>query len=151
MDVDGTLTDGKIYIGAGGEELKAFSVRDGFGINEILLPLGIDTAIITKRKSGIVEIRARELHCKYVYQGVPEKIPVLAKLLEDLGLQPEHIAYIGDDDTDIEAMKYCGLSGCPQDASDNAKAVADFICPRCGGDGAVRDFIEYMMRKGMLT
>lgn len=144
MDVDGTLTDGKINIGENGELFKAFSVKDGHGINRILPQIGIAPVIITSRMSKIVEHRAVELNIKHLFQGVADKIATLADLLKEQGLSFENCAYIGDDVNDLECMKKCAVCGCPADAVKEVKAVADYVCAQKGGEGAVREFIEYL-------
>lgn len=145
MDVDGTLTDGKIYMGNSGEVLKAFSIKDGCGIHDILIPNGISPAIITGRSSAIVLNRCREIGITMVYQGVNDKVSKLHELCDELS----EVAYIGDDINDLKAMEeikeYGGLVGCPIDAVDKVKNIADYIAPHKGGEGAVRDFIEWII------
>lgn len=142
MDVDGTLTDGCIYIGPEGETMKAFHVQDGYGIVHILPALDIVPAIITGRKSQIVEKRAGELHIRHLYQGVADKLSRLKELASTLGLEAENIAYIGDDSNDLDCIRYCGMTACPADAVDEVLNAVDHICRREGGRGAVREFIE---------
>lgn len=144
MDVDGTLTDGHIYIGPTGEEMKVFSCKDGLGIKELLPKLGVTPVIITGRNSLITANRARELRIEALYQGVADKLPLLRELAAQRGLIAEEIAYIGDDLNDLDCMRYCGLTACPQDAAAAIRAMVDYVCPHDGGHGAVRDFIEYM-------
>lgn len=142
MDVDGTLTDGRIYIGQNGEVMKAFDVRDGYGIANILPRLGIIPVIITGRKSEIVEQRARELQITELYQGVTDKLEQLKSVAGKYGIGSESIAYMGDDLNDLECLLYCGLSACPGDAMVQVKQVSDYISGFHGGRGAVRDFID---------
>ena len=113
MDVDGTLTDGKIYYGNDGELFKAFD-----------------------------ECRARDLKIKEVHQGVSNKIEVLKTLIEKYSLDKSQVAYIGDDVNDIECMQYCGFSACPADAIDEVKNTVDYVCKNIGGHGAVRELID---------
>lgn len=148
MDVDGTLTDGRIYIGADGEIFKAFDVKDGYGIHEILPQHGIVPAIITGRKSKIVEERAAELGIMELYQGRRDKVGPLQQLLSKYGCGPDNAAYIGDDVLDIPCMKLCGMKGCPSDAVPEVKSICDYICQASGGHGAVREFIEWLIRSG---
>jgi 3-deoxy-D-manno-octulosonate 8-phosphate phosphatase (KDO 8-P phosphatase) len=143
MDVDGTLTDGKIYMGEAGEMLKAFNIKDGYGITH-MRTRGIEPVILTGRKSSIVEQRSKELQIRFVFQGIQNKASFLKDFMEQKRLTKQQIAYIGDDDNDIEVMKECGIVGCPKDASKNVLAITDYISPNNGGDGAVRDFIEYI-------
>ena len=146
MDVDGTLTDVKIYIGSKGEEFKSFNVKDGYAINEMLHKNGIKTAIITGRESEIVNIRARELSIDCVYQNVSDKVETLKQIVELYGISIEEVAYIGDDLNDFEAMKKCGITGCPADAVDEIKNISDYTSKFNGGDGAIRDFVDWILK-----
>ena len=141
MDVDGTLTDGKIYYGNDGELFKAFDVRDGYRLVKCE-EYGIITAIITGKTSKIVECRARDLKIKEVHQGVSNKIEVLKTLIEKYNLDKSQVAYIGDDVNDIECMQYCGFSACPADAIDEVKNTVAYVCKNIGGHGAVRELID---------
>lgn len=144
MDVDGTLTDGKIYMGSDGEVFKAFDVKDGYAIAH-LHEVGIIPVIITGRKSKIVENRAKELNIKDVYQGVSDKVEKLKVVVKDKGVLLEEVAYIGDDLNDLDCMGICGLSACPNDAIDEVIQNVNYICKHSGGNGAVREFIEYIL------
>jgi len=145
MDVDGTLTDGKIYMGNDGEMMKAFSIKDGCGIHDILLPAGITPVIITGRKSKILENRCGEIGIKEIHQGISNKIEKMISVTSDLST----VAYIGDDINDLSAMlpikKAGGKVGCPADAVKKVKEIADFISVKNGGEGAVREFIEWLV------
>ncbi len=149
MDVDGTLTDGKIYMSEKGEICKAFNIKDGCGIHDILIPSGIIPVIITGRKSIIVENRCRELDINELYQGIHNKLQCLKEILRKYDMTLEQVAYIGDDINDIQCMSavkmHGGIVGCPADAVEAVKSIADFIGAHNGGDGAVRDFIEYIV------
>lgn len=144
LDVDGTLTDGKIYIGSQGELMKAFNVKDGLGIVK-LQTQNIVPVIITGRISGIVEQRAKELGITEVHQGIEDKVKVLRQIADKYQYDLKELAYIGDDENDIESMKLCGFVGCPRDAVDSVIQIADFVCKRNGGEGAVREFIDYLL------
>lgn len=146
MDVDGTLTDGHIYMGAEGEAMKAFSCKDGHGIGQMLPAMGIVPVIITGRSSKIVENRAKELHIEELHQGVADKLPLLKRIAEKYGFDREEIAYVGDDLNDWDCLRYCGLTACPQDAETAVKEIVSYVAPRDGGRGAVRDFIEYIAK-----
>ena len=146
LDVDGTLTDGGIYRGNNGEELKRFNVKDGYAIVNAQ-KLGIEFGIITGRKSELIEIRAKELKIKYLYQGISEKTVILEEIMKKDGLSKEEIAYMGDDLNDLLIMKKVGLSGTPKDAVDEVIQVADFVSKKNGGSGAVREFIEHILKK----
>lgn len=147
MDVDGTLTDGKIYIGNDGEIMKAFNIKDGFGIHDILIPNGITPVIITGRTSKILENRCKELGIKRLYQGISNKSEKLMEITKELN----KVAYIGDDINDFSCMNLVieagGIVGCPKDATPQIKDVADYIAEHNGGEGAVRDFIDWLMVK----
>lgn len=146
MDVDGTLTDGKIYMGTSGEMFKAFDIKDGCGIKDIAIPAGITPVIITARESAIVLNRCKELGITEVYQNVRDKIGKLNEITDDFS----KVAYIGDDILDLQCMQPVkdagGLVGCPADAVEKVKAIADFIAEHDGGDGAVREFIEWIVK-----
>lgn len=148
MDVDGTLTDGKVYIGLNGELMKAFSIKDGYGIRNILIPAMIRPIIITGRKSSILECRCSELGVTDVFQGVDDKLAVLEFVCQKYGVFFSEIAYIGDDLNDIPCMRKVreenGLVGCPIDAISTVRNIATYISERKGGEGAVRDFIDFI-------
>ena len=146
LDVDGTLTDGGIYRDNNGEEFKKFNVKDGYVIINAR-KLGIDFGIITGRKSELVRIRAEELKIKYLYQGISEKVPILEELMESYNLKKEEIAYMGDDLNDLGIMKKVGLKGAPQDAVSEVKGIADFVSSKKGGEGAVTEFVESILKK----
>lgn len=149
MDVDGTLTDGKIYMGNDGEEFKAFDVKDGYGITH-MLPSHITPVIITGRESKIVEKRCRELGIIECHQGCSNKMERFKEVAGRYDCFPNRkgiyneIAYIGDDENDIECMALCGIAACPGDAVRNVKKISNWISDKNGGSGAVRDFIEWI-------
>lgn len=145
MDVDGTLTDGRIYMGGSGEVMKAFDVKDGYGIVS-LHKQGIIPVIITGRQSDIVGYRAKELGIAEIHQGINNKLEKLKELEKKYACIPDEIAYIGDDLNDIDCIQYCGVSGCPSDALEEVKNVAEYICENKGGKGAVREFAIYLLK-----
>ena len=147
MDVDGTLTDGKIYMGEKGEVFKVFDSKDGYAIHDMLPKYGILPVIITGRKSNIVENRARELGITYIYQGVEDKLSLLKEIVQEKELTMVNVAYIGDDISDLDCMKCCRIKGCPADATPEIKSIANFISSKNGGNGAVREFIEAIIKK----
>ena len=147
MDVDGTLTDGCIYMGPDGEAMKAFNCQDGYGIARILPKMGIVPVIITGRTSRILENRAAELKIRHLYQKVADKLSLLKSLAEEMGITREEIAYIGDDLNDLECMQYCGFSACPSDAVSGVVGAVDYVCSRNGGRGAVRELIDFLQEK----
>ena len=144
MDVDGTLTDGRIYISGQGEVMKAFDIKDGYAIKHMLPTMGITPVIITGRESDIVARRAKELDISELHQGVSDKLAVLQAVAEKYSVSPEEIAYIGDDVNDLVSIAYCGLAACPQDAVEEVKHSVNYVCNHDGGRGAVREFIEFM-------
>ena len=147
MDVVCTLTDGKIYMGAHGEMMKAFNIKDGCGIHDIAIPGGIIPVIITGRTSEIVKKRCGELGIQQVYQGIKNKIEQLNSIADDLS----QVAYIGDDINDLSFMipvkEAGGVVGFPADAVERVKEISDFVALHNGGDGAVRDFIEWIIKE----
>lgn len=147
FDIDGTLTDGKIYMGPDGEIMKAFDIKDGYGINEILPKYEITPVIITGRTSKIVENRARELHISELYQGKHDKLETLMDVMSKYGCEKGEAAYFGDDVLDIVAMNKCGVIGCPADAVEEVKQISYYICKRKAGHGAAREFIEWLVSK----
>lgn len=144
MDVDGTLTDGKIYIGENGEIMKAFNVKDGYGIVSARKQ-GIVPVIITGRQSKIVEERAKELGIEELYQGVGDKVDVFKRVADKCGVSLDEVAYIGDDLNDLGCMEICGLTGCPGDAVADVVDKVNYVCKCDGGCGAVREFVDYIL------
>lgn len=143
MDVDGTLTDGRIYIGSDGEVMKAFDVKDGYGIVRFRQAGGVP-AIITGRRSKIVEERCRELGITELQQGVSDKLGCLISLAEKYHLEREEIAYIGDDLNDLDCLHYAGVSACPADAMATVRGACTYVCTADGGRGAVREFVDFI-------
>lgn len=148
MDVDGTLTDGKVYMGSEGEAIKAFSIKDGYVINYILKPVNIVPIIITARTSSIVQHRCDELGITEVYQGKTDKLFTLKEIVGESKF--ENCAYFGDDILDLMCMspikKSGGIVGCPADAVQEVKAIADYICVNKAGEGALREFAEWLIQ-----
>ncbi|MBI3592414.1 MAG: HAD family hydrolase [Nitrospirae bacterium] len=145
LDVDGVLTDGGIILDSKGNELKTFHVRDGHGI-KMLQKAGIQIAIITGRNSKVVNIRARELGIKEVYQKCLDKKVAYEHLLKKAGISDEAVAYIGDDIVDIPLFKRVGLPIAVADATDEAKDAALFVTETRGGRGAVREICELILK-----
>lgn len=144
MDVDGTLTDGKIYMGNNGELMKAFNVKDGYAISQLITKQRIIPIIITGRESRIIEQRAAELGIVELYQGVEDKISLLKMLAKKYNTNSDEIAYIGDDVNDLECINFCKFTACPADAHDIVKPEVSYICSKTGGNGAVREFIDWI-------
>lgn len=157
MDVDGTLTDGMIYVGNDGEVFKPFNCKDGYGIHHILPDNNIVPVIITGRNSHIMENRAKELSIKELHQGVSDKVGVLMEVLERFSKAEgknytlADVAYVGDDLNDFKVMKAIrdngGVTGCPADADGEIKGLAQFVSTKDGGRGAVREFMEYIIKR----
>lgn len=143
-DVDGTLTDGKIYVGAESEAIKVFSARDGLGIS-VAQKLGYEFILITGRRSLILEYRAQELKIKEVHQGCRNKLVLLKELCQEKNLVLDEVVYIGDDLNDLAALEAAGLGCAPADAAVDIQKRADFLSSRNGGDGAVREVIEFVL------
>lgn len=143
-DVDGVMSDGLIYIGNNGEELKAFNVRDGYGIR-CLLTSGIEVAIITGRQSKLLEDRAKTLGITYLYQGQHNKLLAYQQLLDTLNLKHEQTAYIGDDLIDLPVMEKVGLSVAVADAHPLLTPRADYVTRIMGGRGAVRELCDLIL------
>jgi 3-deoxy-D-manno-octulosonate 8-phosphate phosphatase (KDO 8-P phosphatase) len=146
MDVDGVLTDGTLIINGDGTESKSFSSLDGHGIR-MWQRIGLKVAIISGRASEPTKIRAEQLQIEHVFQDCHHKLPVFKELLEQVGLSPEKVAYIGDDVTDLPVIRYAGFGVTVANAVDEVKQYADYVTTRPGGSGAVREVIEYILKK----
>ena len=144
LDVDGVLTTGELIYNKNGEYLKQFNVKDGLGI-KLLLQKGIVIAIITARKSEIVDYRMKELGIRFVYQGIEDKISLLDNLTSQFMIDWDSIAYIGDDLTDLPVLKKVGFAACPADAVDNVISECTYITKREGGKGAVREIADMIL------
>ncbi len=152
MDVDGTLTDGKIYMGQTGELFKSFDIKDGYAIKEMLPQMGIIPVVITARQSSIVEHRCSELGIEELHQGCRHKLDRLREILcrysaaDNTSYDLSSVAYIGDDLLDLQCMEPInaegGLTACPADAAKGVLDVAQFVSSRSGGNGAVRELVE---------
>ena len=149
MDVDGVLTDGKMYYLPGRDsgmvEFKAFHALDGIGLR-LLNQFGIVTGVITGRESPGTEERAKDLGMSYAYQGFLSKVEPLERILADTGLAPENVAYMGDDWTDIPVLKRAGLACAPANALDEVKAAAQLVTSKEGGMGAVREACDLILK-----
>jgi len=142
LDVDGTLTDGGIYISESGDEMKKFNTKDGRGIIE-LMKTGVHVGFISAAVSSkIIEHRATMLKIKYFYAGEGDKVDVLDQWLDEMDLTYDEVAFIGDDINDAKIMSLVGLSAAPSDALGEVKNIANIILERKGGQGCVREFID---------
>jgi len=145
-DVDGVLTDGGMYYSDKGEIVKKFHVRDGMGIN-ILLRNGIQTVIVTKENSKIVKKWAKKMNVSKTYSGIKIKEKELEKICKYYKILPSEVAFIGDDVNDIGLMKKVGFSVTPSDGILQAKKIANYICKTSGGNGALREMIDLILKK----
>ncbi len=145
LDVDGVLTDGRLYFGPHGEALKVFDVRDGHGI-KMLIGHGVEVAFLSARNSDIVAARARELGVRRVLQGRSDKAGAFAALLADAAVTAEDTGYIGDDLPDVPAMRTAGFAATVADGCEAAKAAAHWTSSQDGGRGAVRALAEFILR-----
>jgi 3-deoxy-D-manno-octulosonate 8-phosphate phosphatase (KDO 8-P phosphatase) len=145
MDVDGVLTDGRIIQDCHGHELKAFDVKDGHGI-VMAHRAKLKTALISGRESETITRRAQELGIELVFQKIWNKLEVYEKILEDTQLMHDEVAYIGDDLVDIPLLRRVGFAVAVADAVDEVKAASHLITRRPGGQGAVREVIEFILR-----
>jgi 3-deoxy-D-manno-octulosonate 8-phosphate phosphatase (KDO 8-P phosphatase) len=144
LDVDGVLTDGRLFYGPKGESLKAFHVRDGHGIKQVAAN-GITVAIISGRKSAAVARRARELGIRHVTQGATDKLSALIRLAKSRGVALEHCACVGDDTPDAPMLHAAGVAIAVADAHSDALAVANLVTTRPGGHGAVREVCDWLL------
>lgn len=144
FDVDGVLTDGSLFYDNQGQEYKAFNSRDGHGI-KMLRASGVKTGIITGRTSQIVLHRARNLGIEHIYQGAEDKLEALQNLLQETGLTPNQIAYMGDDVVDLPVLNRCGLAITVPDAPDEVKARSHVVTLAGAGRGAAREVCEFIM------
>ena len=144
-DVDGVLSDGRIYMSNHGEELKTFHTKDGFGL-KALREIGIEVGIITGRSSRIVSERMAALGIEHVYQGQGAKLPALQDLLDLLGLEAQQAAYIGDDVIDIPVMQACQLGIAVADAHPLVLRAASYVAHLRGGEGAVREVCDLLLQ-----
>jgi 3-deoxy-D-manno-octulosonate 8-phosphate phosphatase (KDO 8-P phosphatase) len=145
LDVDGVMTDGRIIMDDTGRETKNFNVRDGHGL-KVLQRFGVKVAILTGRKSKVVEHRAKDLEIKYVYQKVYNKKEVFQSILKKQKLTADEVAFIGDDIVDIPVLKMVGFSVAVADALDVVKKSVNYVTENQGGNGAVREICEMILK-----
>lgn len=147
LDVDGTLTDGKITYTNDGDEIKSFDVADGLAIATWTKMLGKKAAIITGRTSTLVERRAADLKITHLHQKIHNKDEVLENILKEENLTWDQVAAIGDDLNDFKMLKKAGLSFTPANGTSYLKEFVDVVCENKGGEGAVREMLEYIIKK----
>lgn len=145
FDVDGCLTNGQITYTESGDEIKAFSVKDGLAISS-WIRMGKKAAIITGRRSKIVERRAKELGVNFIFQGVKDKLDTLSQIRQELNIEYAEIAAIGDDLNDFSMLKSVGKSFTPADGSEYIRELCDIVLYSRGGEGAVREMIETIIK-----
>ena len=144
LDVDGVLTDGRLWYGPDGERFKAFHVRDGHGI-KALLAAGVGVAVISGRRSGAVAARMRELGVADVAEGVADKARALADLLKRRAVEPHRVACLVDDTPDLPMMAAVGLPAAVSDAHPDVLGAARHVTRAAGGCGAVREFCDFLL------
>jgi len=145
LDVDGVLTDGRLYFGPAGEELKVFHVRDGYGI-KLWHDAGFRSGIISGRDSDLVSRRASQLGMHFVYQGNDDKLEALAEIAAEAGVSSDEIAFVGDDSLDLPVFEKVGLAVAVADAHESAKQSAHYVTTIDGGRGAVREVVDILLR-----
>lgn len=143
-DIDGVFSDGSVFLANSGEEIKAFNTKDGYGIRA-LIGAGVEVAVITGRKSNIVQTRMSSLDVKYIYQGMDQKLDGYNELKADLNLSDDQIAYIGDDFPDAPVMQQVGLAVATGDAHPYIKEIAHLVTSNNGGRGAVRELTDLLI------
>lgn len=150
MDVDGVLTDGKLAYTSDRQEIKSFNVKDGLGIS-LGVKAGIEFGIITARESPMVTRRAADLDIRHVIQKMRTKLPAFETLVQNLSLSFDQVAYIGDDLPDMPCMARAGLAACPADAAERVRRMAHLVSTYRGGDGAVREIIEFILEARLIS
>lgn len=145
FDIDGVLTDGKLYYTSKGEEIKVFYVRDGVGI-WLLKKKGLNVVFITGRKGKHLKKRAKDLGIDLLLENVKEKEKVIPALIKKFKCQKEEVLFMADDVIDIPACKFVGFVACPKDAAEEIKKISDFISEKEGGRGAVREVAEKVLK-----
>ena len=144
-DIDGVWTDGGMYYDQTGNEWKKFNTYDSIGVlmaHKHQIPVGI----ITGEETEIVRRRAEKLKIDFLFQGIPDKLKIAKKLVEELGISLMDVAFIGDDLNDLELLKVVGISAAPKNAPEITKNIVQFVTQTKGGDGAFREFVEYIFR-----
>lgn len=142
LDVDGTMTNGQIHVSAHGELFKSFNAKDGHGMRSAMQE-GVEVAIIsTSNSKDIIGARMQMLGISRYYAGPQDKLEVLESWMQELDIEKESIAFVGDDLNDKTIMEYVGLAACPQDAVEEIKLLVDVVLSKKGGEGCVREFID---------
>lgn len=144
-DIDGVMTDGSLAFDPQGDEIKTFHVRDGLAVH-FWQSLGLKFGIVTGRTCRIVQARAKELKIEYLRQGATDKLPHVRDLAKEAGVSLGEIAYIGDDLLDLPVIRAVGLGASVADGVEEVRAAASFITQAPGGRGAVREFVEHILK-----
>ena len=145
FDVDGVLSSNLVTLGADAQPMRTANIKDGYAM-QLAVKKGLNLAIITGGKSEAVRLRYIGLGLQNVFMGVSVKISVYEQWLEESGLKPEEVIYVGDDIPDYEVMKHCGCPCCPSDAAPEIKQIATYVSDKAGGLGCGRDIIEQVLR-----
>lgn len=145
LDVDGVLTDGKITFTSDGHEVKSFDIQDGHGLKELAIA-GVAVGLLSGRRSPAVDRRAKELGIEEVHQGIADKLPAYEALIARLGLGDEDVAYVGDDVPDLPVLRRAGLAVTVRNGHARVKRVAHYVTARRGGEGAVREVTDLVLR-----
>ena len=145
LDVDGVMTDGGVYFAESGDEMKKFNIQDGYGLVRLQRE-GVAVGIITGRASNLVQRRAQELGIQEVYQNLENKLDAYNQIKKKLNLEDDQVAYIGDDEPDLPVLKLAGFSAAPADAVSSVKKSVDYLCKRKGGEGAVREVVDLILK-----
>lgn len=145
MDIDGVLTNGQVFIQNDGTQLRAMDIKDGYAL-QLAVKKGYQIIVISGASSEPCRMRLQRLGVSHIHIGVGDKAALLLELAENLGIDLDRAVYIGDDMPDMEVMKLCGWKACPADACADIQMLADYISPRNGGTGCVRDVLEKVLR-----
>ncbi|MBI5287297.1 MAG: HAD-IIIA family hydrolase [Deltaproteobacteria bacterium] len=145
LDVDGVLTDGRIIYDDDGRQIKAFDVKDGHGI-KLLMQGGVDVGIITARESRVILHRAKDLGIDIVYQKAIDKVKAFQEIIDKRGLQPNEVAYVGDDIVDLSILRRVGFSAAVNDSVEDIRGSVDWVTTKQGGRGAVREICELILK-----
>jgi 3-deoxy-D-manno-octulosonate 8-phosphate phosphatase (KDO 8-P phosphatase) len=149
FDVDGVMTDGKIYCSEGGETLKAFNAADGLGIT-LLRRFNVITGVISGRDSTALRFRLEDLNIRHLYLGTRDKLAAFKQFLNEVKLTPEQVAFIGDDLPDLPVLTRCGFAVAPRNGCKEVRSKVDYVTDRLGGDGSIREVVELILKsKGL--
>ena len=149
FDVDGVMTDGKIYCSESGETLKVFNAADGLGI-ALLRDFNVITGVISGRDSTALRFRLEDLNIRHVYLGATDKLAAFKKFLEQVKLTPKQVAFIGDDLPDLPILTRCGFAGAPRNGCSEVRSRVDYVTEHQGGDGSIREVVELILKsKGL--